>query len=492
MARDIGLQRLKHYWKLYFFVLPSVLLVAMFAYYPAVSALYHSFFRWNGEDIKIWVGDGNFRRVMGNYWVWLATLAPFLAVLYMAKEKSDRGDRVRQVGGILSLLIAAGVMGVKGLAFDPRVLTATADGAMLLNLGKAGGFLGYGLLVWGLVLLCLHALVSTENGKRWFYLSIPVCFMAVAFLQAFGFAAVFAWMLVTLAYGLLLWIPAAAERLPEVEGARTAQSFMALSLCIWALGAHAGGDPQLWGGFTIIAILVAFNIVKMLPSILTAVVIHRLKSDACNYWYRVLFVVPMIIPGMVGLLLWKFFFNPQEGLFNRILVYSKVMDLLALTDRLLGWGGIFRAGQMPVWLGHEHLVLPAMIIWGFPWVGVVGVLIYLAGLQGIDTSVYEAADLDGAGPVQKFFHIELPLILTQVRINMVLMIIGTLQSYAFILILFGIDGGPNGKLMVPGLYMFRTAFRESFAGYACAIGLVLFAFILILTEINNKYIRVEK
>ena len=153
---------------------------------------------------------------------------------------------------------------------------------------------------------------------------------------------------------------------------------------------------------------------------------------------------------------------------------------------------MFEAGINPVWLNDSHLVLPALIIWGFPWVGVVGVLIYLAGLQGIGESVYEAADLDGVTAFQKFLHIELPLIMTQVRINLVLMIIRTFQMYAFILILFGIEGGPNGKLLVPDLYMFRSAFVEGYAGYACAIGIILFVFILMLTELNNRFVRVEK
>ena len=69
------------------------------------------------------------------------------------------------------------------------------------------------------------------------------------------------------------------------------------------------------------------------------------------------------------------------------------------------------------------MILPAMIFWGFPWVGIVGVLLYLSGLGNIDQSVYEAAEIDGCGWFRKFWNIELPLITTQVRLNMVLMII---------------------------------------------------------------------
>ena len=58
--------------------------------------------------------------------------------------------------------------------------------------------------------------------------------------------------------------------------------------------------------------------------------------------------------------------------------------------------------------------------------------------------------------------------------------------------LIGIDGGPKGTALVPGLYMFREAFQNGYMGYACAIGFVLFLFILVLTELNNRYVRVEK
>jgi raffinose/stachyose/melibiose transport system permease protein len=72
------------------------------------------------------------------------------------------------------------------------------------------------------------------------------------------------------------------------------------------------------------------------------------------------------------------------------------------------------------------------------------------------------------------------------------MIIGTLQGYAFVLILLGEGGGPQGKALVPGLHMFNNAFTQGHLGYACALGLVLFVFILILTEINNRYVKVDK
>jgi len=176
---------------------------------------------------------------------------------------------------------------------------------------------------------------------------------------------------------------------------------------------------------------------------------------------------------------------------NRLLNASGGMAVLNGLDTFFHWG-IFQAGQNPSWLGDAKLVIPALIFWGFPWVGVVGVLIFLAGLQSISKDVYEAADVDGINWWRKFVHIEFPLIATQVRIMLVLLIIGELQNFGNILIILGDSGGPQGVGMVPGLYMFRNAFIEGNAGYACAIGLILFVFILILTEINNRYVRVDK
>jgi raffinose/stachyose/melibiose transport system permease protein len=250
-------------------------------------------------------------------------------------------------------------------------------------------------------------------------------------------------------------------------------------------------DPIFWGSFVTIAILVVANIFKMIPSIFLAVLIHRLKSDRWQYWYRVILVLPMIVPGLVTLFIWKFFFDPNLGVLNAAIDQSGLKTILVHIDSFFGWG-VFLEGVPTAWLGEPLLIIPALIIWGFPWVGAIGVLIFLAGLQSIGTEVYEAADLDGVTPFQKFVHIEFPLIMTQVRLSLVLMIIGTLQGYGLQFLLLGENGGAGGQGMVPGLWMFNRAFIAGEFGYACALGLFLFVFILGLTWFNNKFVRVDK
>jgi len=255
--------------------------------------------------------------------------------------------------------------------------------------------------------------------------------------------------------------------------------------------ARAFGDPALWASFGTVACLVAFNLVKMIPSIAMAVALHRLRGERAQYWYRVLLVVPMIVPGLVTLFIWKFFFDPNFGLLNRLLDATGLKRLLVAVDQWLGWG-VF-ADQVPIgWLAQPELILPALFLWGFPWIGAVGVLIYLAGLQAIGREVYEAAEIDGVGPVGKFFYIELPLILTQVRLSLTLLIISTLQGYGLQLVLLGDSGGPGGKGLTPGLWMYNRAFIAGEFGYACAVGMILFVFILGLTFINNRFVRVDK
>lgn len=250
-------------------------------------------------------------------------------------------------------------------------------------------------------------------------------------------------------------------------------------------------DTVFWNSFILIGILVASNIIKLIPSILIAVLIHRLKSDRWQYWYRVAVVLPMIVPGLVTLFIWKFFFDPTQGALNSFLDATGLKSLLIRVDAWFGWN-LFLEGVPIAWLGQPELIVPSLILWGFPWIGAVGVLIYLAGLQSIGTEIYEAADLDGVTSFQKFLHIELPLIMTQVRLSLVMLIIGTLQGFGLQFLLLGPNGGPGGAGMVPGLWMFNRAFIAGEFGYACALGLFLFVFILILTLLNNKYVKVDK
>jgi len=198
--------------------------------------------------------------------------------------------------------------------------------------------------------------------------------------------------------------------------------------------------------------------------------IFRLRSQRAQYFYRIIMVWPAIVPGLVTLLLWQFIYDPRVGLLNRIL------DLIGL-DR---W-------SRQAWLADPDLALYALMGSSFPFVGGIGVLIYLAGLQSISTEIFDAAALDGASGIRRFFSIDLPLIKGQIRLNLVLSIITGLQAIVGPLVLT--RGGPVDSTMVPGLYMYEQAFTYGRLGYASAIGVVVFIAVFALTVLNMTAFR---
>jgi len=243
-------------------------------------------------------------------------------------------------------------------------------------------------------------------------------------------------------------------------------------------------SSEFWKSFKVALILGAWNVVKMIPALLVAVCIHRCRSVRMQFFYRTMFVVPMVIPGLVVALIWRsFFFEATSGYLNQFLHSTGLFNLLAYLDQVFHWGGIFVNGQAPAWLGDPRLILIACIVWGFPWVGSFAVLTHLAKLQGISKDVYEAAEIDGTNWWRKFTRIELPLIMGSIYLLLVFVIIETIKDAGMIMALAGMEGGPGGAVTVPALFMIRKAFIEQQMGYACAVGIILTIIVLILQKL---------
>ena len=116
-----------------------------------------------------------------------------------------------------------------------------------------------------------------------------------------------------------------------------------------------------------------------------------------------------------------------------------------------------------------------MSLWG---VGS-GIVIYLAGLQGVPTELYEAAEVDGAGRLRKFWSITVPMISPVILFQLVMGIIGALQTFTQGYVMT--RGGPNDATLFFILYLYRNAFQWLKMGYASALAWGIFAYILILT-----------
>jgi ABC-type sugar transport system permease subunit len=204
---------------------------------------------------------------------------------------------------------------------------------------------------------------------------------------------------------------------------------------------------------------------------IVAELIFNLRSQVSQYTYRVLMILPAVVPGIVHLLLWQFIYDGTHGLLNAILAGVGLEE----------W-------QQP-WLGSPKTALYAVTFMGFPWVSGVTVLIYLAGLQGISREVIDSAQVDGCTGLRRIFAIDIPLIMGQFKLITVLSIIGGLQGWVSVFVMTA--GGPGAASMVPGLWMYNNAFLWNKMGYASAIGMFLFLLIFALTLFNMKFVKTE-
>ncbi|MCY0879250.1 MAG: sugar ABC transporter permease [Firmicutes bacterium] len=217
------------------------------------------------------------------------------------------------------------------------------------------------------------------------------------------------------------------------------------------------------------AVLAAIGIaIGTVVPFLVAEMIFNLGSARWRYAYRVIFLLKMLIPGMVVVEVWGI-----------ILATNGVLD------HLFKWVGL--PWSHIGWLVDPHTALAAVAFIGFPWVAGIGILIYYAGLVGVNPEIWDAASVDGSRGFHRMRTIDLPLVMGQVKLTIILSAIGSFQGYFAQFLLT--QGGPGFATMVPGYYMYLNAFQYGQMGMASAIGVFLFLVILALTIVNMKFVR---
>jgi multiple sugar transport system permease protein len=176
--------------------------------------------------------------------------------------------------------------------------------------------------------------------------------------------------------------------------------------------------------------------------------------------YRTIYYLPSLVGGVAVSLLWMWIFNPQFGVLNWLL-------------SLVGIKG-------PQWIFSQHWVIPSFVLMSLWGIGG-GMIIYLAGLQGIPTDLYDAAAIDGAGSVRTFRSVTLPMLTPVLFFNLVIGIIGSFQIFtqAFVMT----SGGPNNASLFYVLYLYQNAFQYFYMGYASALAWVLFLIVVVLTAL---------
>lgn len=219
---------------------------------------------------------------------------------------------------------------------------------------------------------------------------------------------------------------------------------------------------------TMIVLLIPRLLIGVFMPLLFAELIFNTKNKKLQSFYRVAVLIPMIAPGVVGMLIWQNIFEPSTGLYSQLLTFL----------------GILKPGEVVDFLNDPKWVISTVIILGFPWTNGTSILIYISGLNAISEEVIEASRLDKCSTWKRIRKIDLPLLLGQVRYFFIFGLIGLLQDYGLQIVLT--NGGPGYSTYVPGWYMYRLAFTSGRYGYASAVGIFLFAVIFIISLVSFK------
>lgn len=184
-------------------------------------------------------------------------------------------------------------------------------------------------------------------------------------------------------------------------------------------------------------------------------------------FFRTLFFLPSVTNTVALSILWLWLLNPEFGLINLALARFGV--------------------EGPLWLQDEAWAKPALVLMSLWTVGG-QMIICLAALQGVPPELKEAAAIDGAGPVRRFFAVTLPLISPALLFNLIMGLVGALQVFtqAFVMtggVQPGSEGGPNQSTLFIVLYIYKKAFQEYDMGYASALAWALFLIITVCTWI---------
>ncbi len=195
-----------------------------------------------------------------------------------------------------------------------------------------------------------------------------------------------------------------------------------------------------------------------LSAVLVSLLLNNKKLRGTS-WMRVVFFIPTLVPTVVACLLWIWVMQPDSGIVNTVLSYFGIPG--------------------PGWLSSPTWAKPAFILMMI-WTCGNAIIIYLAGLQDVPETLYDAAAIDGANFWQQSFHISIPLIRPTILYNVTILIIGVFQWFAEPYIMT--EGGPSNATMFYSLYLYQNAFTFFKMGFASAQAwiMLIVAMIIIL------------
>ena len=255
--------------------------------------------------------------------------------------------------------------------------------------------------------------------------------------------------------------------------------YSVLTPAVWTGGSnysHLIHDTLFWFALKNTLIYACFSIPLGLIVALALALLLNCEVRGTSF-FRTVFYLPAIVPVVASSMLWLWIFRGSDGLLNAVL--SPVYHLLHISP--------------PNWLTDPAWAKPALIFMNLWGVGN-SMIIYLAGLQDVPAELYESADLDGANTWGRFWHITLPLISPVIYFNLIMGIIGALQTFTQVFVMSGgpgtdgngAAGNPAHSTLFYTVYLFATAFYDLRMGYACALAWVLFLIIVGCTLLATK------
>ncbi|MET9552611.1 sugar ABC transporter permease [Streptomyces sp. NPDC006645] len=218
-----------------------------------------------------------------------------------------------------------------------------------------------------------------------------------------------------------------------------------------------------------LALVVFFSFVPIATGLLTTALLSRYRRPGMGF-YRALFMLPQIVPLVAVGVTWRWLYG-DDGLINEML-------------RAVGLDGTARA-----WLGDFQTALIAVGLVGTWVLSGLCTMLFLSGVHKVDPGLYEAARLDGAGPVREFVSVTLPQLRGELAIALTVTMVAALASFDIVYVTT--NGGPGEQTTVPGLLVYRLAFSDGEVGLASALGVVLSCLILGLVYVVNRLSRSE-
>jgi multiple sugar transport system permease protein len=227
-------------------------------------------------------------------------------------------------------------------------------------------------------------------------------------------------------------------------------------------------DPQFWPSLWRTFVYAVVSVPLALIGSLAIALLLNVNVRGTTF-FRTLFFMPSLVPIVASTVLWLWLLQPDWGLVNLAIL------------RLTGQPG-------PRWFQVPEWAMPSLIsltLWTS--IGGTRMIIFLAGLQGVPTELYEAAQIDGAGRWGRFRHVTLPMITPTIFFNLVLGIITALQVFTSAFVATG--GGPAFATWFYALHIYKQAFSYYSMGYASALAWVFLLIILVLTWVQFRLSR---